>query len=111
MNEEQKGLVILKKTENVNGCITTTYDNEGTIREALQKRYTNQGELYHQLFGVSEETARNAEWHPSHREFTQEYCEGWAKFLRDGGWINKIITTVEIDIKKYINGLFEKASK
>lgn len=106
---EKKGLeTLVKKTVKVNNNIFITYDNEEEIANALYKRYGTQGNLYLKVFGVEEDDAQKAGWHPEDSDFDDRECDGWTKFLEDYGEIRKMEKTEEIAIKDLIEKMFKK---
>lgn len=59
-----------------------------TMGEAFQYYFSDQGDLYEQVFGVDRDTANDADWHPEDGEFDAS-CDGWSTFLSDKGVAKK----------------------
>lgn len=98
--EHQQGArmktVIVKRIV-VNGEEEVTYNEEGRLESALRKLYETQGDMYYEEFGVCKEDAGKAGWHPADMNFS-DTCEGWKKFLSEGGKITKaaVIDTIGV---------------
>ena len=70
-------------------------DDEQALAAALRRTYRNQGEYYLDVYGVPQETAAIAEWHPSDADFQKNCCSGWRKFLLDKGIANVHVNQTE----------------
>lgn len=97
---------IIRDTKVTNGCIDVNYyvheKRFSYLDEALKEVYVNQGNLYFLLYGVSEEDAKLANWHPDDDIFNHN-STGWQRFLKAGGKIEKESTSEFIDAKKEIS--------
>jgi hypothetical protein len=67
----------------------------------LKTLFTDQGELYEKVYGVDRETAAIAGWHPYHNDFSEE-CEGWEKFLKDKGKVEKEVIEEEYTVEEFV---------
>ena len=55
-----------------------------SVSGLLREKFSDQGELYSELFEVSRDIAELAGWHPNDDAFGAG-CGGWMKFLKDKG--------------------------
>lgn len=88
--------VITMVTKNVNGNSVTRYNGKKSLYEAVSEIYPTHGALYENEFGVSREDAYDAGWHPEDGEYMS--CNGFRKFIRDKGIINKEETTQVLSV-------------
>ena len=98
--EEMETIKVVKKV--VNGQETTTsWDGETTLEEALRNKYGFQGKLYLEVFSVNEASSRAAGWHPEDTNFSS-ICDGWEKFIKDGGKIESTETSKMVSVEDLI---------
>ena len=85
----------------VNGQETTEWDGKPTLEEALRNKYSLQGKLYLEVFSVNEASSRAAGWHPEDTNFSS-ICDGWEKFIKDGGKIETTETAKMVSVEDLI---------
>lgn len=84
-----------------NRFIDADGDELECIQAALCTNYRTQGAFYKAAFGVNEDEAENAGWHPEDIQF-DDNCDGWVQFIRDKGVIKveKVILERSLDAKE-----------
>jgi hypothetical protein len=75
----------------------------------LRKLFNKHKDLYGYL-GVSSQLAEWAGWHPEDSDFSLS-CDGFKKFLADGGKITIQEEKTEITVQDILNELFEQFEK
>lgn len=102
---------INKKVITVNGNEKVGYEYNGKLFEKLsdllRKNFTDQGEFYEVVAGVSRMDSEIAGWHPRDNEFTIR-CDGWKQFLADGGKIKKVEEVISVDVMDEIFSVLNK---
>lgn len=87
---------VVKVVKSINGITVVRYNGKKNLYEAVSEIYPTHGALYENEFGVSREDAHDAGWHPEDGEYMS--CDGFRKFIRDKGIINKEETTQVLSV-------------